>query len=266
MRVQLKKKSGVMAKYQIKLLNVTDEQENAIRELYSNRGWVYEAEREVSDCGAVTSDCQSDAAGSEQTRTSGFNRVFISGCSWSCSAETGITDSSDAEVNLISENSVTSQFVDVPSLSVVTDRRSAAPARHPLTSATDRRGVEKVPSGSESYTTHSNETESNSQCLFCFCSPCVTSARQCWLGNGQAAHARNAGVRKKLYRKFWAMMNRRGAWRHPLYLEKRQDSISRVNPLHVNINREIMPDCILHVVRTLYPNPKGIPYQGHNWW
>ena len=75
--------------------------------------------------------------------------VFTPGCSWSCSAETGTGHSTDAEVGLISENSVISQLADVPLLSVVTDRKTSRPARQSPTSA-DRRGIEKVPSDSES--------------------------------------------------------------------------------------------------------------------
>ena len=37
------------------------------------------------------------------------------------------------------------------------------------------------------------------ECVFCFCSPCVTSVRQQCLGHGQDAHKRNSGIRKKLY-------------------------------------------------------------------
>ncbi|KAK3091300.1 hypothetical protein FSP39_018771 [Pinctada imbricata] len=29
--------------------------------------------------------------------------------------------------------------------------------------------------------------------------------------------------------------------------------------------REVMPDCILTVVRELYPNPPGQLYMGHEW-
>ena len=58
------------------------------------------------------------------------------------------------------------------------------------------------------------------ECIFRFCSPCVTCVRQQWLGHGHDAHKRNSGIRKKLYRKFWSMMNMRGAWRHPLYVRK----------------------------------------------
>ena len=28
--------------------------------------------------------------------------------------------------------------------------------------------------------------------------------------------------------------------------------------------REVIPDCVLDTVRALYPNPKSIPYMGHD--
>ena len=37
------------------------------------------------------------------------------------------------------------------------------------------------------------------ECIFCFCSLCVTCVRQQWLGHGQDVHKRNSRIRKKLY-------------------------------------------------------------------
>ena len=59
------------------------------------------------------------------------------------------------------------------------------------------------------------------ECIFCFCSLCVTNVGQQWLGHGQSAHKRNSRKRKKLFRKFWSMLNMRGAWQHPLYVHKK---------------------------------------------
>ena len=56
------------------------------------------------------------------------------------------------------------------------------------------------------------------ECIFCFCSLCVTCVRQQWLGHGQDVHKRNSRIRKTLYRKCRSMMNMRGAWWHPLYM------------------------------------------------
>lgn len=48
------------------------------------------------------------------------------------------------------------------------------------------------------------------QCPFCFCQPCVTTTRQQWLGQGQPPMPGNNLLRKKTYKHFWTMMNRRG--------------------------------------------------------
>lgn len=68
----------------------------------------------------------------------------------------------------------------------------------------------------------SDSRESQSaECEFCFCVPCVTTSRQSWLSTGQSAHRRNSGIRKKMYRKFWTMLEMRNAWRHPVYLHNK---------------------------------------------
>ena len=63
------------------------------------------------------------------------------------------------------------------------------------------------------------------ECIFCFCSPCVTRCvRQQWLGHGQVAHRRNSGIRKTLFSKVWSMMKMRGAWWHPLYHVRKKET------------------------------------------
>ena len=42
---------------------------------------------------------------------------------------------------------------------------------------------------------------------------------------GPDAHKRNSGIRKKLYRKCWSMMNMCGAWQHPLYVHKKETAM-----------------------------------------
>lgn len=113
-----------------------------------------------------------------------------------------------------------------------------------------------------------SEDAAAGECPFCFCSPCVTFHRQSWLGSGQPAHGRNSAIRKTKYKKYWSMMERRNAWRHPRYLRKKSAAMQRddVDETVVQISREIMPDCVLTVVRDLYPNPPGQPYMGHRWW
>jgi hypothetical protein len=42
-------------------------------------------------------------------------------------------------------------------------------------------------------------------------------------------------------------------------------NVSIVDEYVVTVAREIMPDCVLSVVRGLYPNPPSQPYMGHKW-
>jgi hypothetical protein len=108
------------------------------------------------------------------------------------------------------------------------------------------------------------------ECPHCFCQPCVTTNRQHWLGRGQAARAGNNLVRKQKYKRFWKMMADRGAWMDPRYLAKKRraqgaglDAVE--NDAWLPSVREILPDCVINLVRDLYPNPPGIPYMGHKW-
>jgi hypothetical protein len=49
--------------------------------------------------------------------------------------------------------------------------------------------------------------------------------------------------------------------------EKKSWMLARdqVDEYVVTVAREIMPDCVLSVVRGLYPNPPSQPYMGHKW-
>ena len=102
-------------------------------------------------------------------------------------------------------------------------------------------------------------------CRECLCNPCVTSHRQAWLGNAVAPHNRNADLRKKRYKHFWQMLDRRQAWIHPSYLRKKAQLLNRQDDTIVYTVREIMPRCVVDLVRSLFPNPPGRPYMGHKW-
>ncbi|KAK3106286.1 hypothetical protein FSP39_016937 [Pinctada imbricata] len=106
------------------------------------------------------------------------------------------------------------------------------------------------------------------ECEHCFCVPCITTYTQAWLGSGAQPHMRNSAIRKVKYRKFWKLMSSYNAWIHPRYLEKKRTMLQQNNPRDLGemyTLREIMPECVLDVVRDLYPNPPGRPYMGHMW-
>ena len=49
-----------------------------------------------------------------------------------------------------------------------------------------------------------------------------------------------------------------GLWHNPVY-------VSRKSELGIFIDdvREVMPNCVVKDVRSRWPNPDGVPYQGH---
>lgn len=107
-------------------------------------------------------------------------------------------------------------------------------------------------------------------CPHCFLLPCVTTHHQSWLGAGAAPHERNASNRKRKYRLFWNILSNSGGWTHTRYIAKKMRALAR-DPddntvLCIWTVREIMPDCVLNLVRTLYPNPPNQPYMGHKWY
>ncbi|XP_070569306.1 protein mono-ADP-ribosyltransferase PARP14-like [Ptychodera flava] len=67
-----------------------------------------------------------------------------------------------------------------------------------------------------------------SECESCLCQPCVTTSWQEWLGEGQRPSVLNAGVRKRIYKKYWTMLDRRGAWKNERYLSKKAELMQAV--------------------------------------
>lgn len=122
--------------------------------------------------------------------------------------------------------------------------------------------------------TDDNNDSDGIECIYCYCTPCVTTYPQRWLGPGQRPKPGNNSIRKKIYKEFWKLIDTYGAWNDPRYLTKKDAKLAedereqdvwiamRRGDRHV---REIMPDCVLKITRNLYPNPSGIPYMGHRW-
>ena len=113
---------------------------------------------------------------------------------------------------------------------------------------------------------HPIELEEDDVCPHCFMTVCVAQANNGapWLGEGQLPSEHNPPIRKQLYRRFWKIVSNNGGWNIAPYVAKKQ-RLGGNRPDIVYHEREIMPDCILDLVRSLYPNPKGQPYMGHQW-
>lgn len=113
------------------------------------------------------------------------------------------------------------------------------------------------------------------RCPECFISPCVTQEvlGQSWFADVPLpAHKRNSPLRKVIYHRIWTVIGRLGGWRNHLYLEKKQRLLTEARGRQadfetlVRVRREIIPDCVLDLVRSRYPNPPKQPYMGHKWW
>lgn len=111
------------------------------------------------------------------------------------------------------------------------------------------------------------------ECPHCYLRPCAITHRQGWLEKAQPPKLSNRNIRKKMYKKFWSVMDHRGAWREPRYTRKKYNEMRREIPdddlvwenAVGNHQREIMPDCVLKFVRGMYPNPAEYAYMGHRW-
>jgi len=105
------------------------------------------------------------------------------------------------------------------------------------------------------------------ECPYCFCRPCITDEqnRQLWWENEY--HERNTFLRKDKFKRFWTNLFHRGAWNDPRYLRIKKDSLKRDRPRqnYVFHRRDIIPKCVLELVRKWLPNPADKPYMGHKW-
>ena len=109
-------------------------------------------------------------------------------------------------------------------------------------------------------------------CDQCFLQPCVIHYRQGWLSKPKAPQATNRTSRRRMYKKFWSVMDYRGGWQEPMYLRKKKTELERAGYLNEttvwetamgSFRREIMPDCVVQLKRSRYPNPPDLPYSGH---
>lgn len=113
------------------------------------------------------------------------------------------------------------------------------------------------------------------ECAHCLCRPCITdpsNKQMWWEEEQQPPHARNSSIRKGLYKRFWTMLYHRQVWQDPRYLERKSLVLNQDNlrvhrvwsggRLH---KRDLMPKCVLDLVRSWLPNPPTLDYMGHRW-
>ena len=61
------------------------------------------------------------------------------------------------------------------------------------------------------------------------------------------------------------MLYHRGVCSDPLYTEKNLEALGHLQPGQEWHRRDIMPSCVVTLVRTWLPNPKDTQYMGHLW-
>ncbi|CAC5385921.1 unnamed protein product [Mytilus coruscus] len=108
------------------------------------------------------------------------------------------------------------------------------------------------------------------ECRYCFYKPCITdeqNRQMWWHGQSEVPHQRNSSLRKEHYKRFWTMLLHRGAWNDDRYIVMKSDAKTRDHRTqrfdwH---KRDIMPKCVVTLVRCWFPNPGGFTYMGHMW-
>ena len=111
-------------------------------------------------------------------------------------------------------------------------------------------------------------SDNDPECPHCLCRPCITTQRQQWYPQAPAPpDVMNSIRRKRCYKSFWTRLFHRRVWRDVRYLARKHAALGldAQRNRFVYHKRDIMPNCVLDLVRSWYPNPKGVRYMGHRW-
>lgn len=108
------------------------------------------------------------------------------------------------------------------------------------------------------------------ECSHCLCRPCITDEqnRQLWWEDeNHEPNERNSFLRKDKFKRFWTNLFHRGTWNDSRYLTRKREALKRDKPRkkYVYHRRDIIPTCVLKLVRQWFPNPSDKPYMGHKW-
>jgi len=108
------------------------------------------------------------------------------------------------------------------------------------------------------------------ECQYCLCKPCIThevNRQMWWETENQMPHERNSMLRKSYYKRFWTNLFHRNVWQDPRYLARKRVAL-RQDPKRSNYvyqRRDLMPKCVLVLVRSWFSNPPNVPCMGHMW-
>ena len=120
-----------------------------------------------------------------------------------------------------------------------------------------------------------SQNEELAECTECLCRPYITDVsnkQMWWEDEPQPPHARNSNTRKRLYKPFWTMLYHRQVWQDPRYLERKAAALEQ-DRLRIHYvwsggrlhKRDIMPKCVLQLVRSWLPNPTTCECMGNRW-
>lgn len=117
---------------------------------------------------------------------------------------------------------------------------------------------------------HIAQDEHADECQYCYCKPCITNERNMqlwWESEDSEPSVRNSGLRKEKFKRFWTMMHHRNVWEDERYQSKKKEALKKDTRCkkYAWHRRDIMPKCVLQLVRKWLPNPQNIPYMGHLW-
>ncbi|CAG2188058.1 unnamed protein product [Mytilus edulis] len=134
----------------------------------------------------------------------------------------------------------------------------------------DQNNVNNSESNDHSENYHIEQDQESPECSYCLCRPCITDEqnRQMWWENENCApHERNSFLRKDKFKRFWTNLFHRGVWNDPRYLRRKRDALKRDRPRrkYTYHRRDLIPKCVLELVRKWFPNPSCQEYMGHKW-
>ena len=113
-----------------------------------------------------------------------------------------------------------------------------------------------------------DDNHGDGECPDCLCRPCCThnDGRQTWWPHHNTLPSQhNRSTRLPIYKRFWTSLLNRGVWKDVRYTQKKQRALE-LDPLRKHYmwhKRDIMPNCVLRLVREWFPNVEGVPYSGH---
>ena len=153
--------------------------------------------------------------------------------------------------------------IDIIFLSLTVSEENEAADNTPATCAEQREVVrQEIDTRQTQNLPYMNETHASvrhEKCVYCRLSPCVLfsetlpSRLRAFGQPRMTNHVKRKGYSKS----FYTILNRRGLWRDPIYIARKE-----ALGCYVEDVREVMPVCVVEDVRKRWPNPDGVPYCG----